>query len=210
MLYLDLDAHHGDGVELLFAGHPDVFTLSLHEAGRWPHSGGPAADGPPNALNIAVPRGLNDSELDWLMEGPIAEQALRVKPRSLVVTAGADCLLGDPLSAMALSNRALWRAVLRAAKWADHIVVLGGGGYNPWTVTRGWAGLWACLAGKDVDAPLVAEAAEMLASFECDLVDPDEIDPLWLTAIADAPNEGAVRDLVKQRAAAALRVPAGR
>jgi acetoin utilization protein AcuC len=210
LLYLDLDAHHGDGVELLFAGYPDVFTLSLHEEGRWPHSGGPGEAGPPNAMNIAVPRGLNDSELDWLFDGPIAEQAMRVKPGSLVVTAGADCLLGDPLSAMALSNHALWRAVLRAAEWADHVVVLGGGGYNPWTVTRGWAGLWACLAGKDVEAPLVAEAAEMLASFECDLVDSDEIDPLWLSAIADAPNEGSVRDLVKQRAAAALRVPAGR
>ena len=208
VLYLDLDAHHGDGVELLFAGHPEVFTLSLHEEGRWPHSGGPEVDAPPNAVNIPVPRGLNDSELDWLMSGPIVDQAMRVKPRSLVVTAGADCLKGDPLSAMAISNRAMWRAVLRAAEWADHVVVLGGGGYNPWTVTRGWAGLWACLAGNDVDAPLVAEGTEMLASFECDLVDSDEIEPYWLNAIPDLPNDGPVRELVKQRAAAALRGPA--
>lgn len=205
VLYLDIDAHHGDGVELLFAGHPQVTTLSIHEEGRWPHSGQPGGAAPPNACNVAVPRGFNDSEMDWLMEGPASDIVARVRPRAVVVTAGADCLAGDPLSGEELSNRAFWRAVQTAQGWADHVVVLGGGGYNPWTVTRGWAGLWAVLSGRDPGASPSEEARAMLAEFESDLVDSDEIDPQWLDSVADAPNPGPVRELVKDRASEALR-----
>ncbi|WP_338468534.1 hypothetical protein RXV95_08425 [Novosphingobium sp. ZN18A2] len=203
VLYLDIDAHHGDGVEGLFAGHPDVRTVSIHEEGRWPHSGLPDSDSAINALNIAVPRGLNDSEMDWLIEGPIADHARRIAPAAIVITAGADCLEGDPLSAMAVTNGAFWRAVMTACEWAPHAVVLGGGGYNPWTVTRGWAGLWACLSRQDPSAPLTAEASALLGSFESDLVDSDEIDPQWLASVADRPAPGCVRDELKRRAAAA-------
>lgn len=204
VLYLDLDAHHGDGVESLFAGDMRVRTVSIHEEGRWPHTGLPGSDSPPNAVNIAVPRGFSDSELDWIVAGPLGDFVRRLAPAAVVITAGADCLAGDPLSAMALTNRAFWRAVSAACAWAPHAVVLGGGGYNPWTVTRGWAGLWACLAGHDPAAPLTPEAAALLASYECDLVDEDEVDPQWLASIADRPEPGELRESVMQRAAAAL------
>lgn len=204
VLYVDLDAHHGDGVEALFAEHPQVVTLSIHEEGRWPHSGGPDDAAPGNAVNIAVPRGLNDSELDWLIQGPAAALIERLVPRAVVVTAGADCLKGDPLSAMALSNRAFWRAVSVLVERVPHAVVLGGGGYNPWTVTRGWAGLWAVLSGRDVTAPLTPEAAALLVGLESDLIDADEVDPQWLAAMADRPNDGPVRAAVKARGEAAL------
>ncbi|MDE2561164.1 MAG: hypothetical protein KGL48_02855 [Sphingomonadales bacterium] len=204
VLYLDIDAHHGDGVEQLFAGDMRVRTVSIHEEGRWPHSGLPDSVTPPNAINIAVPRGLNDSELAWIVDGPLADFAHRLAPQSIVITAGADCLAGDPLSAMALSNRAFWNAVTTACTFAPHAVVLGGGGYNPWTVSRGWAGLWACLSGNDPAAPLTVDAAALLASFESDLVDSDEVDPQWLTSIADAPMPGEVRDAVKARTEAAF------
>lgn len=204
VLYLDIDAHHGDGVESLFAGDMRVRTVSIHEEGRWPHTGLPDSDSPPNAINLAVPRGLNDSELAWIVEGPLADFARRLSPRSIVITAGADCLAGDPLSAMALSNRAFWHAVTMACSFAPHAVVLGGGGYNPWTVSRGWAGLWACLSGRDPVAPLTNEAAALLASFESDLVDSDEIDPQWLASIADEPAPGPIREAVRARAEAAF------
>lgn len=204
VLYLDVDAHHGDGVEALFAGDLRVRTVSIHEEGRWPHTGLPDSDAPPNAINIAVPRGFSDSELGWIIDGPLADYARRLAPEAVVITAGADCLAGDPLSAMALSNRAFWHAVMTACGWAPRAVVLGGGGYNPWTVTRGWAGLWASLSGHDPAAPLAPEAAALLASFECDLVDDDEVDPQWLASIADQPMPGALRDTVKDRAVAAF------
>lgn len=205
--YLDLDAHHGDGVEQLFAEHRSVQLISIHEDGRWPHSGTAAAPGPGNAVNIAVPKGFNDSELERLMTGPVADAVARFRPCSMVVTAGADCLHGDPLSSMELSNRALWRAVEMAIGWTDHCVVLGGGGYNPWTVARGWAGLWALLSGRQADSPPTEEALRLLASYRSDLIDNDEIDPEWLVSIADRPRPGPLRREIES-AVAALRCPA--
>ena len=61
--YVDLDAHHGDGVEAAFADDRDILTLSIHEADRWPHSG-LASEPDRGIVNLPVPRGLNDSELE--------------------------------------------------------------------------------------------------------------------------------------------------
>lgn len=204
VLYLDLDAHHGDGVEHLLADDPRVRLVSIHEDGRWPHSGTKARPGPANAINIAVPRALNDTELEWLMTEVLADIARRIRPAAVVVTAGADCLHGDPLSAMELSNRAFWRAVECAVGWAPHAVVLGGGGYNPWTVSRGWAGLWAVLSGRDPSAPPTAAARKLLAGYESDLIEEDEVDAEWLRSIADSPRPGAIRDEIRMLGAAAL------
>lgn len=68
VLYIDLDAHHGDGVEAAFAGWSDVLTLSIHEEGRWPYSGdaGDRADG--SSRNLPVPSGFNDSDFAFLVE----------------------------------------------------------------------------------------------------------------------------------------------
>ena len=72
-------------------------------------------------------------------------------------------------------------------------VVLGGGGYNPWTVARYWAGLWGRLSGQRFPARLPPEAADVFSDMECDLVDEDDIDPEWLTTLEDSPNIGPVR-----------------
>ena len=76
-----------------------------------------------------------------------------------------------------------------------------GGGYNPWTVTRCWAGLWAVLAGYDVHKPLLGAAAAMFSEFESDLVDEEDVVPAWCTTIADIPVETAVRPAVERLAA---------
>ena len=197
VLYLDIDAHHGDGVQDAFAGHRDVMTVSIHEQGRWPYSGGAGDRGGGNARNMPVPSGLNDSEMDWLLAGPVADIAARFRPESVVIVAGADCLAGDPLSKMGLSNLAFWRAVESGCGFAGVRVVLGGGGYNPWTVTRGWSGLWARLAGLPIPDRLPAAACALLKTLSSDLIDDDEIDPLWTQSIADIPNEGMIRDSIK-------------
>jgi acetoin utilization protein AcuC len=195
VLYLDLDAHHGDGVELLFAGDSRVRLVSIHEEGRWPYSA--LGSGPANAINIPVPRALNDSELGWLMSEVVADEMHRTRPAAVVIVAGADCLYGDPLSAMALSNVAFWKAVTEATRWTPHSVVLGGGGYNPWTVARGWAGLWAVLSGREPAQPLTLASQALLHGFESDLIDSDEIEAEWLAAIADTPRPGLVRPQIR-------------
>lgn len=193
VLYADLDAHHGDGVEDAFASDPRVFTISLHEAGRFPGTGtfGDRREG--RARNLPVPPGLNDSELDLLIDEAVLPLAAHFAPEAVVITAGADPLAGDPLSKMEISNAALWDSVLRVADTAPVSVILGGGGYNPWTLARFWAGLWGRIKGETIPDSLPAEARAVLEPLCCDLIDDEDIDPNWLNSLIDPPNEGIVR-----------------
>jgi acetoin utilization protein AcuC len=205
VLYLDLDAHHGDAVQDAFADDPRVWTVSLHERGRWPHTGDATDTGAGQACNLAVPPGLNDSELKLLLDNIMLRLGNAVEPRAVVVVCGADALAGDPLSSMALSNVALWSAVRRLADLAPAAVVLGGGGYNPWTLARYWAGLWGVLSGRPLPAALPDAARDMLAQLSCDLIDGEDVQEQWLSALADRGNEGPVRPAVEALRDLALR-----
>jgi acetoin utilization protein AcuC len=193
VLYVDLDAHHGDGVQEAFAADERVGTVSIHEQGRWPHTGAASDVGGGRAWNLPVPPQLNDAELDALVDELVLPLARRMAPGAIVITCGADALAGDPLSSMALSNSALWTVVERLAAVAPAAVVLGGGGYNPWTVARYWAGLWGRLSGRGIPRSLPARARSILAALDCDLVDDEDRLERWLTTLEDAPNLGPVR-----------------
>lgn len=197
VVYVDLDAHHGDGVEEAFAHDGRVLTISIHEAGRWPGTGndnGRLA----YARNLSVPTHLNDSEFDFLLEEAILPLTRAFRPEAIVLVCGADCLAGDPLSTMDLSNVALWDAATRLAGSAAAAVVLGGGGYNPWTVARAWAGLWGRLCGYEIPAVLPEKAQRLMAGLTCDLLDGEDIRPEWIATLADAPNPGAIRNEVRE------------
>ncbi len=205
ILYVDLDAHHGDAVQDAFADDARVWTISLHEQGRWPHTGDTADVGRGHACNLAVPAHFNDSELRLLLDEVILPLAQRIAPQAVVLVCGADALAGDPLSSMALSNVALWGAAERIVALAPAAVVLGGGGYNPWTVTRYWTGLWGTLSGRTIPATLPKAARARLAGLQCDLIDDDEVLEEWLTSLADPPNEGRVREQIETMRDQALR-----
>lgn len=198
VLYVDIDAHHGDGVELAFGNHPDVILVSTHETGRWPHSGLNDGTGPANAHNFPLPRGINDSEFMAVIDGPVSDIAARTKPAAVVIVAGADCLGGDPLSSMALSNVAFWNAIDRIRGFAPVQVVLGGGGYNPWTTVRAWTGLWGRLAGFDLPDTLPDAAQARLQAMSCDLIDTEDMKAEWTTSLWDHPNNGAIRDEIRR------------
>ena len=197
VLYVDLDAHHGDGVQDAFADNPAVLTISVHEDGRWPHTGAADDTGGGNAINLPVPPGFNDSELEFLLDHLVLPAAESFMPQAVVITCGTDALDGDPLSRLALSNGALWCAVERLVEPIGAAVVLGGGGYNPWTLARCWTGLWGRLSGRDIPATLPSAAGRILADLQCDLVDDEDVRPEWLTTLSDSPNVGAVRKDVR-------------
>ena len=203
--YVDIDAHHGDGVEEAFAGEPRVRPVSIHESGRWPHTGAESGRTPGGAFNLPVPRGLNDTEFAHLLDEAVLPRVEEFGPGAIVITCGADALAGDPLARMELSNGALWLAVDRIRALSPTTVVLGGGGYNPWTVARCWTGLWGRLAGHEIPEVLPAEAQELLQGLSCDLVDEDDVLPEWQTTLCDAPREGMIREEVRAVAAAAAR-----
>lgn len=202
VLYIDFDAHHGDGVEDAFLDEERVTTLSIHEAERWPFSG---THSRPDlgTFNLAVPQHINDTEFEFLFEQAVMPLLDRVDADALVVCCGADCLAGDPLSKMELSNGVLWDAVDKLTERGLPTVILGGGGYNPWTVTRYWAGMWGRITGQAFPERLPEEATEYLRNMECDLIDEDEVREEWLTTLADTPYPGPIRDEIRSLVATA-------
>jgi acetoin utilization protein AcuC len=161
--YVDIDVHHGDGVQAAFYNDPRVLTISLHEhpATLWPGTGLPSETGGPgaqgSAVNVALPAGTRGT--GWLRAFhavvPPLLQAFR--PQILVSQHGCDTHWLDPLADLQLSidaQRAAGAAIHELAhQVADgRWLLTGGGGYELlWVVPRTWAHLLAEAAGCPID-----------------------------------------------------------
>ncbi len=160
--YVDVDVHHGDGVERIFWDDPRVLTVSMHETGRalfpgtgWATDiGGAAALGA--AVNVSLPPGLADS--GWLRAlHSVALPVVRAfRPDVLVTQHGADTHAHDPLAHFALSVDAQREAMNALHKLAHEVtggkwVALGGGGYAVVDVVpRAWTHLTAIAAHRPI------------------------------------------------------------
>jgi len=196
--YVDFDAHHGDGVQDAFHDDDRVFTLSIHEDGRWPFSGELNDRAGGQARNVPVPRQFNDAELDLIVDEVVAPLGRALRPQIVVIQCGADALADDPLSRLELSNNALWRAVGRTAALADRVLVTGGGGYNPWSVARCWTGVWATLNGFAIPERLPQSAEAVLRGLSWSRAAGRNPPDHWFTTLADPGNTHPVRDSVWQ------------
>jgi len=205
ILYLDIDAHHGDGVQDAFHDDPRVFTLSVHEAARWPFTGEADDRAGGHARNLPVPPGFNDSEMLWLLHQAILPIVRHLRPQAIMLQAGADALEEDPLSRLSLSNNAYWGVVRALLDAAPRLVVLGGGGYNPWAVGRCWAGIWAVLNGYAIPDRVPPAAEQVLRALTWHRAAGRNPPEHWFTTLRDAPRPGVVRAAVQRVAAAALR-----
>jgi acetoin utilization protein AcuC len=204
ILYLDIDAHHGDGVEQAFAGDPRVFTISVHEAGRWPNTGAAEDRAGGHARNLPVPEGFNDSEMDVLLRHAILPILRHRRPQAVMLQCGADAIAEDPLSRLALSNGA-HRAVVQALMGvAPRLIVLGGGGYNPWSVARCWAGVWATLNRLPIPPRIPPAAEAVLRALSFHRAAGRNPPEHWFTTIADDPRPGPVRPEIRALAARTL------
>ena len=199
--YVDIDAHHADGVEAAFAGDPAVLLISVHEENRWPFKGLLTDDGGGNVFNLPVPQGFHDAEMQAVLDRLILPRVSAFRPDLIVLQAGADALAEDPLSRLSLSNNA-HRAVLRALQpLAPRLLLLGGGGYNPWTVGRLWTLLWADLSGQAVPDTLPQEAAAVLRGLSWQGGGRAVPSQDLLTRLQDPPRTGPVRAEVSDRLA---------
>ncbi|MGK7866575.1 acetoin utilization protein AcuC [Falsiroseomonas sp. E2-1-a20] len=204
ILYLDIDAHHGDGVEQAFAEDPRVFTVSVHEAGRWPNTGPAENRAGGHARNLPVPEGFNDSEMDVLLRHAILPILRQRRPQAVMLQCGADAIAEDPLSRLALSNGA-HRAVAQALMgMAPRLIVLGGGGYNPWSVARCWAGVWATLNRLPIPPRIPPAAEAVLRGLSFHRAAGRNPPEHWFTTIADEPRPGPVRPEIWALAARTL------
>ena len=146
--YVDIDAHHGDGVFYAFEDDPDVIIADVHEDGRYLYpgtgsreeTGRGAAEG--TKLNLPLPPGADDAAFAGVWEEALAHLE-RFKPEFFILQCGADSLAGDPITHMGLSDASHDRAARDLASLADRlghgrVLGLGGGGYNRANLARAW------------------------------------------------------------------------
>lgn len=193
--YVDIDAHHSDGVEAAFHDASAVRMISVHEENRWPFTGatGIAAGGA--GINLAVPRGFNDSEFDMVLNELILPSVAAHRPDAIYLQCGADALAEDPLSRLALSNNAHVAAVRALRPLSPRLIVSGGGGYNPWSVARCWTRVWGALSDQPAPEQLPDAARALLAGLRWSRK--SRPDPALLTTLADPPRTGPVRAAIR-------------
>ena len=194
VLYVDLDAHHGDGVQDAFKDDQRVFTISIHEKDRWPRTGNLKDRASGFARNLPVPAGFNDAELEAIISKAVVPLGLEFDPEAVVIQSGCDALSDDPQSKLELSNLALWNAVRRIVKLAPRVLVVGGGGYNPWATARAWSGVWATLNDINPNIDLPLEGINILKSLTWNHSKGRNPPDHWFYTIADEANFGVVRD----------------
>lgn len=198
--YVDLDAHHCDGVAHAFSTDPDVLLVSTHEENRWPRTGALTDSGAGAEFNLPLPAGLNDDEFALIRDRLILPAVAAFRPQALVIQCGADALADDPQSRLTLSNTALWAAVAGLMPLCDRVLVTGGGGYNPWSVGRAWTGLWGVVAGHQVPDTLSPAATQVLRALTWPQSPRGRTPPAhWFTTLADPPNHGPIRDVIRDR-----------
>ncbi len=201
IVYLDIDAHHGDGVQDAFHNEPRVLCISVHEAGRWPGTGLASDRGGGYARNFPVPQGFNDTEMRHLMHHAILPMIERAQPEAILLQSGADALEEDPLARLSLSNNAHHSVVRAIMKLTPRLLVVGGGGYNPYTTARCWAGIWAALNDFPIPQQIPKPAETVLRALVYNRAAGRNPPEHWFTTLQDQPREGPVRQEIIDLAA---------
>ncbi|MHB8578227.1 MAG: arginase family protein, partial [Dehalococcoidia bacterium] len=159
VLYVDFDAHHGDGVQAAFYADPRVLTVSFHESGRYLFPGSGEADergagaGEGFAVNVPLQPYTEDGRWIEAVEDTLPSLCRAFVPDLIVSQHGCDGHVGDPLTHLALTLRAFRQQTGLVHALAHEVsdgrwVACGGGGYQPIRVVpRAWAALWAEMCG---------------------------------------------------------------
>lgn len=149
--YVDLDAHHGNGVQQAFYDDPRVLFVSLHETGRilYPGSGNETETGRGEGLgftvNVPLEPGTDDEVYTMVLDTVVSPLLRSFAPDLIVVEIGADTLISDPLTHLKLTNNGYQRAIKGLAGAGPPILALGGGGYDLYRTARCWTLAWSIL-----------------------------------------------------------------
>lgn len=162
VLYVDLDVHHGDGVQALHWDDPGVLTVSFHETGRYlfPGTGGVGelGDGPAAGTSINVPLEPGTGEVAWLaaVQALLPELAASFGPDLIVSQHGCDSHAWDPLAHLRVTTTAMGAAARLVDELAHRHaggrwLATGGGGYDAYRVVpRAWSLVWLAGAHRHV------------------------------------------------------------
>ncbi len=195
--YVDVDVHHGDGVQEIFYRDPRVLTVSLHETplalfpgtGFPDETGGPGAAG--SAVNVPLPPGVDDAGWQRAFYAIVPSVLRAFRPQILVTQCGADGHRDDPLADLHLSVDGQRATYLALRALADELcegrwVATGGGGYAlVEVVPRAWTHLLAVATGDAIDPATLTPpgwrrlAAERRPGREVPLRMTDGVDPTY-------------------------------
>jgi acetoin utilization protein AcuC len=191
VLYVDIDAHHGDGVQAIFYEDPRVMTISLHEDGHYLFPGSGFTDeigkGPGEgfAVNVPLPPYTRDVSYLYAFQEIVPPLARAFKPDVIVSQLGADAHYLDPLTHLMLTTEtyeAVGRILdelskeLSGGRW----IAAGGGGYDLTAVPRVWTLLFSQMAGRRADDAIPVEWLK-----ECNRI------------VGSVPSEKALRDVAR-------------
>ncbi|KAK8056038.1 hypothetical protein PG993_001265 [Apiospora rasikravindrae] len=164
VLYIDIDVHHGDGVEEAFLSTDRVMTVSFHKYDPntfFPGTGalddnGPKSEHNPgahHALNIPLNDGITDEQYSSLFESVISRCVEKFRPSAIALQCGADSLAGDRLGKFNLLVEGHSSCVDYCKKLNIPLIMFGGGGYTPRNVARAWAYETAVAIGQHKNIP---------------------------------------------------------
>jgi len=154
VLYIDIDIHHGDGVEEAFYTTDRVMTCSFHKYGDFFPGSGAYSDtgakaGKNYSVNFPLKDGLDDSSFESIYKPVIQKIMDKYQPGAIVMCCGADSITGDRLGCWNLTIKGHAGAIAFAKSFGIPVILLGGGGYTPRNVARCWAYETAVALGEE-------------------------------------------------------------
>ncbi|MCX8030211.1 MAG: acetoin utilization protein AcuC [Thermodesulfovibrionales bacterium] len=147
--YIDIDAHHGDGVQEAFYSTNDVLTISIHETGKllFPGSGFEteigSGIGEGYSLNVPLPPFCDDEIFIYAFSEIVPAALENFRPDIIVTQLGVDSFVTDPLAHLNITNNAFVKIISQLKNLSERWVALGGGGYDIINVVKGWTLAWA-------------------------------------------------------------------
>lgn len=166
--YVDIDVHHGDGVQTAFYDTDRVLTISLHESGRYLFPGTGFAQelgvqkGRGYAVNLPLPPGMDDDLFVEAFMAVVPPLIRAYEPDIVFTQLGVDSFHGDPLAHGRLTTTGFTRVVRELKRLARRWVATGGGGYNLTNVARAWTLAWGIMNDVEVTDYLPREARALL------------------------------------------------
>jgi acetoin utilization protein AcuC len=182
--YVDIDAHHGDGVQAAFYDDPRVLTISFHESGRFLFPGTGFSHelgqgkGRGFSVNVPLEPYTDDDIITWAFDQVVPPLVDRFAPDVVVAQLGVDGHWRDPLTHLALTTHGFENLFRRIKQLAPRWLALGGGGYDRAVVPRAWTLAWGVMSDQTFsndlppsiaphyDPPFLHDVARVLISPE--------------------------------------------
>lgn len=162
IVYIDTDAHHGDGVQWMFYDDPDVLTISLHETGKYLYPGTGDIEergvgrGYGYSINVPLEPFTEDDSMRDVLQAVLPHVIHQFKPDLIISQNGCDAHRYDPLTHLSVSMSTYYEIPRMVHQLAHEVcdgrwVAVGGGGYDIWRVVpRAWSVLWGELSGQEI------------------------------------------------------------